>query len=561
MAANEPAGAKIGAAAINAAVRSLAATKLKPKTDSMLRVFLAFKAMHRGGPTDIDTLTIKSTVQKLFTVLPTPPDVRDPNFNGTLALRGDDDGRPLWLKNDSYRGSFQDYAGPSKPGRHLFVGSDYRQPLAQDAVDQVAATLGNQKTYAWPSRYALAVIALRTEELDPALQWEDLSDLARERFGLTLEEWEKITSTSGLSVDDPFYGAAWQGDPTQLDADLRPAGLERVKDIESELTELPDTLQGEVERVLRSLERNGASAIVALAGVPGTSKSHVARIAGRSYASEGCYREIQFSPGYTYEEFMEGPRFDDHLKTQIKPGIFLDFNREALENPDKQYVLLIEEFTRADLPRVLGELLTYVEYRNEDDQFQTLYARDRTQAKTTRIAPNLAILTTYNPTDRSAVALDAAIIRRLCILEFPPNTALLREILQENGVEPAVTETLVSMFEACAAESGDRYAETMPFGHAVFAAVTDEAELHDLWEKELKHLLVRPNVPKHQLYDTIVANYPWHRGASETVVPTEVASGEPVEDSDGSAESEEVAGDWEGDDASGSGSEEGESGF
>ena len=509
---------RIAHAAVEAATRALVNTKLKTQSESMLRTFLGFKAIHRDGiQSTVDTPVIKRAVEELFTVLPTPVGVPEKKFSGTIALRGSQ-GRPVWLRNDTYRGSFLDYAGPTSPGRSMFQGEDWRNPMQDDAVERVTETMSGPP-YAWPPRDALAAIALRNDPLDPALGWSQLMDLARKRFGLSADEWEKLTSPPALEVQ-PFDGDPW--DPVKLSRALQPPGAEKAERSEKQIEELAPHLASQVERVLDALAKHGQRAIVALAGVPGTSKSHVARIAARAFASEGCLREIQFSPGYTYEEFMEGPRYGNEMEVEVVAGAFLELNGRALEDPGSQYVFLIEEFTRADLPRVLGELLTYVEYRDEDDLFTTMYRRD----EPSRIAPNVAILATYNPTDRSAVNVDAALLRRMRVLDFPPNMKLLGEILTENGVDPQVIGRLVSMFDACRQVTGpDRFEETMPFGHAVFASVEDEPGLHELWHQELKRMLVRPHAPRHELYDTIVEHYPWHSSPSASVVvPAQAAT-------------------------------------
>lgn len=510
---------RIAHAAVEAAIRALVNTKLKTQSESMLRTFLGFKAIHRDGvQSPVDTPVIKRAVEELFTVLPTPDGVPEKKFSGTIALRGSQ-GRPVWLRNDTYRGSFLDYAGPTSPGRFMFQGEDWRNPMQSDAVDRVTDTMSGPP-YAWPPRDALAAIALRNESLDPALAWPELMELARQRFGLSSDEWEQVTSPPALEIQ-PFDGDPW--DPAKLSRALQPPGAEKAEKSEQQIEELPPHLASQVERVLDTLAKHGRRAIVALAGVPGTSKSHVARIAARAFASEGCLREIQFSPGYTYEEFMEGPRYGKEMKVEVVAGAFLELNQRALKDPGSQYVFLIEELTRADLPRVLGELLTYVEYRDEDDLFTTMYRRD----EPTRIAPNVAILATYNPTDRSAVNVDAALLRRMRILDFPPNMELLEEILTDNGVDPKVIARLVAMFEACREITGaDRFDETMPFGHAVFASVEDEPGLHELWHQELKRMLVRPHAPRHELHDTIIENYPWHASPSVTVVTVVTAAQE-----------------------------------
>jgi Mrp family chromosome partitioning ATPase len=493
----------LSAVAVNAAVRSLSQTKLKTKTESMLRVFLCFSAIHRRGlDGELDTGAIRDVVRDHFVLLPTPAGVNESKYDGTIGLRTGPGGNPYWLRNDSYRGSFLDYAGPNRPGRKLFEGDDWHNPLRDDAVDLVVATHG-EKSYKWPATDALAAILLANRDLEPALGWAEIVELARKTMGIAPESWAKITSEP-IQEESPFDDEPWEA--SKLAAELRPAGLEDAEEAEEMLAELPEHLGSEVERVRVALRDHGARAIVALAGVPGTSKSHTARQAARLHASEGCLREIQFSPGYTYEEFMEGPRYGKQMEVEIEKGVFLDLNEQAILHSDRQYVLLIEELTRADIPRVFGELLTYVEYRGEDDTFTTIYDRK----KETRIASNLAILATYNPTDSSAVNVDSALLRRMRILDFPPSVDLLAEILADNGVDERVIGQLQAMFEACREMVGaDRFAERMPFGHAVFASVTQEADLYPLWHEELVRMLVRPHTPPHELYETIVEHYPW----------------------------------------------------
>jgi 5-methylcytosine-specific restriction protein B len=349
----------------------------------------------------------------------------------------------------------------------------------------------------------------------------DLVEWALQAFGVTEQEWARITSSEELSVDEHREGP-W--DPDALLPELRPPGTEHATQSRMERDELPAHLGTEVSRVLAGLSSHAESAIVGLAGVPGTSKSHVARIAARAFASDGCLREIQFSPGYTYEEFMEGPRYGAEMKVEIVPGAFLDLNKQATEDPSHQYVLLIEEFTRADLPRVLGELFTYVEYRGPENPFTTMYRRD----ELTSIASNLAVLAIFNPSDRSAVNVDGALLRRMRVLDFPPNTDLLREILTGNGLDEAVIGALVELFDACRDVAGDRYEEVMPFGHAVFTSVLSEPDLYELWHQELKRMLVRPHAPQHELYDTIVGHYPWHESRTTTVVGRTTESSSPA---------------------------------
>jgi 5-methylcytosine-specific restriction endonuclease McrBC GTP-binding regulatory subunit McrB len=268
-------------------------------------------------------------------------------------------------------------------------------------------------------------------------------------------------------------------------------------------TEGPAT-QAKVDEVVAACERYGASSVIALAGVPGTGKSHIALIAAQTVASDPLMvRELQFHPSVTYDTFIEGLRIDATGATVSRDGAFLEWNERAHADPEHIYVLLIEEFTRADVSAVLGDLLTYLEYR--DRYFLTLYS-----ARPVRVAENLRILATYNPTDRSALNLDQAMLRRLRVISFPPDPDQLEEMLAGRPISSPAVDSLVAIFEDCKAAFPDDYADGMPFGHGIFAQVEDEQpDLNDLWNERIIRLLQRPLLQPHQFSDVIRSAYPW----------------------------------------------------
>lgn len=271
--------------------------------------------------------------------------------------------------------------------------------------------------------------------------------------------------------------------------------------------------ENKIAEVVSACSRHGATSIIALAGVPGTGKSFIASIAAQRFSNEPLLvREIQFHQSFSYEEFIEGLRISDSNGITVVPGIFLEWNQRALEDPDNRYVLLIEELTRANLPSVLGELMTYLEHRNRP--FLTVYSR-----KPVRVAKNLTLLATYNPTDRSAIELDGALIRRLRIIRSSPDNEQLNEMLGGAKLASAVIDKLKNLFNACRAKFPDQYDYLMPFGHGIFAGVVDELpDLHRLWIERIEHLLRRPLVEPHPFTDVIEENYPWRDPAYQ--VPT-----------------------------------------
>lgn len=265
-----------------------------------------------------------------------------------------------------------------------------------------------------------------------------------------------------------------------------------------------NSTESKITEIVEACSRHGALSIIALAGVPGTGKSFVASIAAQRFSNEPLFvREIQFHQSFSYEEFIEGLRIDESSGVSVVPGIFLEWNQRALEDPENRYVLLIEELTRANLPAVLGELMTYIEHR--DRPFLTIYSR-----KPVRIAKNLTLLATYNPTDRSAIELDAALIRRLRIIRCPPDIGQLDEMLSGTKLSIAVTNKLKGLFEACKAKFPEQYEHLMPFGHGIFSGVEQELpDLNRLWVERIEHLLRRPLIQPHPFTDVIEENYPW----------------------------------------------------
>jgi len=259
----------------------------------------------------------------------------------------------------------------------------------------------------------------------------------------------------------------------------------------------------QIQNVVEACESYGSSSIIALSGVPATGKSYVAAIAAQRHAGEPTrVREVQFHQSFSYEEFVEGLRITETGAVEPVAGVFLEWNNLANDDGELQYVLLIEELTRANLGSVLGELLTYVEHRNR--QFFSMFSR-----RSIRVAQNLTIIATFNPVDRSAIDIDDALLRRLRIIDFPPATGMLKEMLEENGVEQIVINRLKGLFDSCRSTFPNEYETLMPFGHGIFAEVSKEEDLHPLWQQRVRRMLYRPLLDPHAFAETIEANYPW----------------------------------------------------
>jgi 5-methylcytosine-specific restriction protein B len=94
--------------------------------------------------------------------------------------------------------------------------------------------------------------------------------------------------------------------------------------------------------------------------------------------------------------------------------------------------LLIDELNRANVSKVLGELLFLLEYRDEEIRLQYSEAPFA-------LPKNLRIIATMNTADRSIALVDAALRRRFHFVPFfpdtPPIDTLLRRWMRDNHPE------------------------------------------------------------------------------------------------------------------------------
>lgn len=253
----------------------------------------------------------------------------------------------------------------------------------------------------------------------------------------------------------------------------------------------------QVRSMLADVNRYGQTKIICLSGLPGTGKSRLAKLVASQIADGDPYRfmEIQFHESISYEDFIEGfvPRPSGE-GFELVPKSFLVMNRRASTDPEgRPFVLLIEEFSRANVHSVLGELITYVEHRERPFRL-ALSQRDE------RVARNLVIIATLNPRDKSALALDQAILRRMHQVTLAPSVELLRAMLG-GRLDPAILNLLIIWFE--------RHIESLPFGHGVFAGAESEDDLRSIWTGTLRYFLVDTTGGIQDRYRAIADEYPW----------------------------------------------------
>jgi len=183
--------------------------------------------------------------------------------------------------------------------------------------------------------------------------------------------------------------------------------------------------------------------------------------------------KITFHPSYSYEEFVEGifPKLgsNNNIEYIIKKGIFREICDKATNDPEHNYVLVIDEINRGDISRIFGELITTIE---EDKRCEDNYVVKLPYSGDSFCVPrNLFIIGTMNNTDRSIALIDVALRRRFVFFYVQPSYGLIKKWLSDASNEDDIKlknvliEALKKLNERISKYKG----EDFQIGHGLFS--------------------------------------------------------------------------------------------
>ena len=160
-----------------------------------------------------------------------------------------------------------------------------------------------------------------------------------------------------------------------------------------------------------------------LQGPPGTGKTWLAKrlafaLIGRR--EERLVRHLQFHPTLSYEDFVRGWRPGGEAGLSLVDGPFLQVIEDAKREPDRVYVVVVEEINRGTPAQIFGEMLTLLEgdKRNPENGLSLSYPKSPDER--VYVPPNLHLIGTMNIADRSLALVDLALRRRFAFIDLEP---------------------------------------------------------------------------------------------------------------------------------------------
>lgn len=114
-------------------------------------------------------------------------------------------------------------------------------------------------------------------------------------------------------------------------------------------------------------------------GAPGTGKSHKLEEDSKLFGEN--MERVTFHPNYSYAQFVgtykpiQGENPTD-IKYEYVPGPFMRTYVNALNNPEKKFLLLIEEINRANVAAVFGDIFQLLDRKNGVSEYPIATSED-----------------------------------------------------------------------------------------------------------------------------------------------------------------------------------------
>lgn len=276
-------------------------------------------------------------------------------------------------------------------------------------------------------------------------------------------------------------------DTTEKEVEIKP--IVKLEDYESIRKELfmPEP---QIDEVLRMLEYKKN---IILMGPPGVGKTYSAKKLVQLLGGNKNHIEmIQFHQSYAYEDFVQGFRPDGSGNFIVKDGIFVELCLDAIEHPNEDYYLIIDEINRGNLSKIFGELLLLIEKdkRGKSNAINLSYSSGIEEKF--YIPENIYIIGTMNTADRSLSMVDYALRRRFAFFNILPafGSKKMEEFLLNEGFDKIQIEKIFSQYINLNTFIKTELGDGFQIGHSYFSS--SDFDDFDVWYQGIVKYEINP---------------------------------------------------------------------
>lgn len=310
---------------------------------------------------------------------------------------------------------------------------------------------------------------------------------------LSLAAWEKVPAEQNVqALDAPHQEPLSEVEPVIADTETKQIEHYTVESIRDD-----GCFIGEDE-LNRMLMRLKLKKNLILQGPPGTGKTWLAKRLAYALMGEkdiSHLKAVQFHPNISYEDFVRGWRPSGDGKLTLVDGPFMEMINKAKQDPNNDYVVVIEEINRGNPAQIFGEMLTLLEAdkRNESEALALSYSKDPMER--VYIPENLYVIGTMNIADRSLALVDLALRRRFAFIDLSPklNEAWLSWVCEKCAMSVEIAERIRQRVIALnTVIAGDaRLGVQYRIGHS-FVTPTSEIDAAPVWFRHVVETEIGP---------------------------------------------------------------------
>lgn len=233
---------------------------------------------------------------------------------------------------------------------------------------------------------------------------------------------------------------------------------EEIADTDIEVVKKPYSIEDMVasgiflseDEISECLDRLSAKKAMILQGPPGVGKTFIAKKLAYALMKEVDNERleiVQFHQSYSYDDFVRGyrPLPGKAGSFALQNGVFYDFCQKAINDPEREYVFIIDEINRGNLSQIFGELLMLIEADKRGPDFSLpLVYREQDEPRF-YVPGNLYLVGLMNLADRSLAMVDYALRRRFVFMTLKPQyeSEQYRNWLLERSMDKDLADLII----------------------------------------------------------------------------------------------------------------------